>query len=89
MERRYRKSRTYWAKHRVAGTGPPYLKISPKVILYDPADVDRWLASKRRTSTSDGDDHAPKPRHITKKPGTKSHRRTTRGDQSAAPTPGE
>lgn len=31
---------------------PPHIKIGSRV-LYDPEDLDAWLASNRRTSTSD------------------------------------
>ena len=85
MERRYRKSRGYWAKLRCMGAnaGPPYLKPSAKVVLYDPRDVDAWFATKRRTSTSDGDKHAPKPRRKRQlKPAAKPRR-------STAPQPAE
>lgn len=34
------------------GDGPPFLKISRRVV-YDTADLDAWLASKRRRSTSE------------------------------------
>lgn len=39
-------------KLRVFGGGPVFLKLGRRVV-YDPADLDTWLASKRRTSTSD------------------------------------
>jgi predicted DNA-binding transcriptional regulator AlpA len=39
-------------KRRVAGLPPRYIKLGSKV-LYDPADLDSWLASCLRTSTSD------------------------------------
>jgi hypothetical protein len=40
-------------KRRLSGRdGPPFLKISRRVV-YDTADLDEWLASKRRRSTSD------------------------------------
>lgn len=37
---------------RSAGTSPPYIKIGRRV-LYDLADLDRFLDSRRRVSTSD------------------------------------
>lgn len=37
---------------RSTGGGPPYYKIGGRV-LYDDAEVDAWLAARRRTSTSD------------------------------------
>ena len=39
-------------KRRLTGDGPPFLKISRRVV-YDTSDLDLWLASKRRVSTSD------------------------------------
>jgi predicted DNA-binding transcriptional regulator AlpA len=41
-------------KMRVFGGGPPYLKIGRRVV-YDPVDLDHWLASHRRKSTSEHD----------------------------------
>jgi predicted DNA-binding transcriptional regulator AlpA len=39
-------------KLRVFGGGPVFLKLGRRV-AYDVADLDAWLANKRRTSTSD------------------------------------
>ncbi|MBJ7409985.1 MAG: helix-turn-helix domain-containing protein [Phenylobacterium sp.] len=39
-------------KLRVFGGGPPFLKLGRRVV-YDPADLDGWLAERRRRSTSD------------------------------------
>ena len=41
------------AKMRCRGDGPPYIKAGPRVVVYDVADIDRWLAARRRRSTSD------------------------------------
>lgn len=38
-------------KLRLAGGGPEYIKLG-KSVVYDPADLDAWLASNRRSSTS-------------------------------------
>lgn len=38
-------------KMRVSGRGPAYYKIG-RVVVYDPDDVDEWLANNRRLSTS-------------------------------------
>jgi predicted DNA-binding transcriptional regulator AlpA len=38
-------------KYRVYGGGPTYLKAG-RTVLYDVDDIDRWLASLRRKSTS-------------------------------------
>lgn len=39
------------AKSRVRGDGPPFIKIGHSV-RYDRADVKAWLASRKRSSTS-------------------------------------
>ena len=41
------------AKMRCRGDGPVYSKAGPRVVVYDMADLERWLASRRRRSTSD------------------------------------
>ena len=46
-------------KLRVLGGGPIYLKLGRRV-AYDVADLDAWLASKRRRSTSDFGDGCPR-----------------------------
>ncbi len=40
------------AKWRLAGTGPVYSKAG-RIVLYGKRDLDAWLASRRRRSTSD------------------------------------
>jgi hypothetical protein len=40
------------AKWRVAGGGPPFLKIGSR-IRYSRADLERWLDEHRRRSTSE------------------------------------
>jgi predicted DNA-binding transcriptional regulator AlpA len=37
---------------RAKNCGPPYYKVGGRVV-YDDDEVDAWLASRRRTSTSD------------------------------------
>ena len=39
-------------KLRVHGGGSPYMRVG-RVVVYDPDDLDIWLASHKRTSTSD------------------------------------
>lgn len=39
-------------KMRVRGDGCPFIRIG-RAVLYDPDDLDAWLASNRRRSTSD------------------------------------
>lgn len=38
-------------KLRLHGGGPEYIKLG-KSVVYDPVDLDAWLSSKRRRSTS-------------------------------------
>jgi predicted DNA-binding transcriptional regulator AlpA len=40
-------------KFRLNGNGPPYQKAGPKIVVYRPEDLDAWLSSQRRRSTSD------------------------------------
>lgn len=40
-------------KKRLYGDGPPYLRPGLRRIIYKKADLDAWLESHRRTSTSD------------------------------------
>jgi predicted DNA-binding transcriptional regulator AlpA len=44
-------SASTFEKLRLTGGGPRYLKLGRRV-AYDPADLDVWLSTKRRTSTS-------------------------------------
>jgi predicted DNA-binding transcriptional regulator AlpA len=37
---------------RVSGEGPPYVKLNRRV-AYRPTDLDAWITSRVRTSTSD------------------------------------
>jgi predicted DNA-binding transcriptional regulator AlpA len=46
-------SASTFAKLRLYGGGPVYVKIGRRVV-YDPADLDKWLTSHRRSSTSEG-----------------------------------
>jgi len=40
------------AKMRLRGDGPPYIKAGKKMVLYDIADVDKWLRDQVRTRTT-------------------------------------
>lgn len=40
------------AKMRLRGDGPPYSKAGPRIVIYDRTDLDEWLTSRRRRSTS-------------------------------------
>jgi predicted DNA-binding transcriptional regulator AlpA len=40
-------------KMRIHGGGPVYEKSGAKIVVYRIADLEAWLTSRRRTSTSD------------------------------------
>ena len=40
-------------KFRLSGEGPIYHKSGPKIVVYYPGDLDKWLHARRRRSTSD------------------------------------
>ena len=40
-------------KLRMTDSGPRFLKMTARRVAYDTNDLDAWLASKRRVSTSD------------------------------------
>lgn len=42
-----------FAKMRLRGDGPTFIKAGPRVVVYDVQDLDEWLASRRRRSTSE------------------------------------
>lgn len=46
-------SRELLAKLRYLGTGPKFLKPTPRTVLYREADVIAWVESSERTSTAD------------------------------------
>jgi hypothetical protein len=48
----YGNSPSWWAKARVYGTGPAYVKIG-KSVYHEPSAVEAWLDRQRRMSTSD------------------------------------
>jgi predicted DNA-binding transcriptional regulator AlpA len=54
LARRTKTSESYWNKLRVAGDGPPYVKVG-RLVRYRPSDVETWLASLTRSSTSGAD----------------------------------
>jgi len=45
-------SASTFAKLRLYGGGPTFIKLGRRVV-YDPADLDEWLAAHRRKSTSE------------------------------------
>ena len=40
-------------KLRLTGDGPVFQKAGPKIVIYRPEDLDAWLDSHRRRSTSE------------------------------------
>jgi predicted DNA-binding transcriptional regulator AlpA len=46
-------SQSTLAKMRIRGDGPAYHKIGPRVVAYSIEDLDVWLKTGRRLSTSD------------------------------------
>ncbi|WP_449193017.1 helix-turn-helix transcriptional regulator [Thauera sp.] len=46
-------SRELLAKLRYLGTGPTFLKPTPRTVLYREADVIAWVEASERTSTAD------------------------------------
>jgi len=40
-------------KFRLTGNGPVYQKAGPKIVIYRVEDLDAWLNSQRRRSTSE------------------------------------
>jgi predicted DNA-binding transcriptional regulator AlpA len=49
--RRLGVSASWLNKMRITGGGPPYLKLGRRVV-YETADLDRWVATRRRRNTS-------------------------------------
>tara|TARA_B100000965_G_scaffold381828_2_gene379640 strand:+ start:4709 stop:4924 length:216 start_codon:yes stop_codon:yes gene_type:complete len=45
-------SKSTFEKYRLTGEGPAYIKIG-RIVVYDRDDLDAWLASHRRLSTSE------------------------------------
>ena len=46
-------SESTMAKLRCSGDGPSYYKAGRRVVIYDKADIDAWLSSRKRQSTSE------------------------------------
>jgi len=38
---------------RLRGDGPSYLKAGRRIVIYDARDLEAWLDTRRRQSTSD------------------------------------
>jgi excisionase family DNA binding protein len=47
-------SKSTLAKLRLTGDGPHYVRLGRRV-LYDVADLDSWIAARKRSSTSDAE----------------------------------
>jgi len=44
------------AKMRLRGDGPVYSKLGPRIVVYEQPELDAWIMSNRRASTSDARD---------------------------------
>lgn len=53
VEALYGLTQKFLAHARGRGDGPPFVKPSPKLVLYAVEDLEFWLAARRRVSTSD------------------------------------
>ena len=53
VEELYGLTQKFLAHARGRGDGPPFVKPSPKLVLYAVEDLEFWLAARRRVSTSD------------------------------------
>ncbi len=45
---------TLLERHRLEGDGPPFIRVSPRVIRYAPSDVRRWLEHRVACRTDAG-----------------------------------
>jgi predicted DNA-binding transcriptional regulator AlpA len=41
-------------KMRLTGDGPPFVKVGPRAVAYRKIDLDSWLETRVRRSTSEG-----------------------------------
>jgi predicted DNA-binding transcriptional regulator AlpA len=46
-------SRGFLEKAAVTGDGPPYLRLSARLVVYDIADLDDWMAARRVRSAAE------------------------------------
>lgn len=46
-------SKGYLDRFRLTGGGPRFIKLSPKKVIYDTADLDRWCEAHKQESTAD------------------------------------
>jgi hypothetical protein len=68
------KTPNYWAKLRCTGEGPEFLRVGAR-IYYEESAVEAWLATKRRTSTSDPGPDAPQQEQPNTPPARSRHQR--------------
>lgn len=40
-------------KWRVAGIGPPFIRLGPRIVVYETEDLDSYMAARRANSTSE------------------------------------
>jgi predicted DNA-binding transcriptional regulator AlpA len=38
-----------------ASSGPPYIKLGPRMVAYDQVELDEWMKGRSRRSTSERD----------------------------------
>jgi predicted DNA-binding transcriptional regulator AlpA len=46
-------SQGFLEKAAVTGDGPPYLRLSARLVVYDIADLDDWMAARRVRSSAE------------------------------------
>lgn len=46
-------SQSTLAKMRLRGDGPPYAKLGKRIVIYDSGDLEKWIANRKRSSTSE------------------------------------
>lgn len=70
-------------KKRLTGDGPPYIKLQGRVV-YDTRDLDRWLAERRITSTSQRPTSAPPVRTVQRSQSTAQPRQRYRTSRKSS-----
>ena len=46
-------SQGFLEKAAVTGDGPPYIRLSARLVVYDVADLDEWMAARRVRSSAE------------------------------------
>ncbi len=67
-------------KKRVAGGGPPFVKLG-RSVRYSKADLDAWMAQNQKSSTSDSAAHTAPDREPAAARSQAKHRRSKRRPQ--------